>query len=542
MFDIIIKNGLIIDGTGSSGYTADVGIRDGVITEIAPDLPAAALVTMDAAGSVVAPGFIDMHTHSDFSLYLDPLAESKVHQGVTTEVTGNCGGSPAPVLDAHRDDCMEYISSLGAICVQHIPPETWCWETLEAFYDELYGRGVAVNAVPLVGHSTLRSNVMGYDNRVPSPDELKKMQRLLEIELEKGAFGFSTGLIYHPGAFAQTEELSALAAVVAAAGGIYSTHMRSEGRLLFEAVAEALTVARQSGVSLEISHLKCESPKLWGSAPRLLQRIDDARQAGLRVDFDQYPYTAYNSGMLEIFPTWAKENGNHKMVALLKDPEQRKAVIADMTHPPPDWEDPMDGLGWDQILLTGFQTAPNRVLDGLTVAAMAEKRGQSPLEAVLDMFVEESGRLSMIVFSMDESDLITILKHPDGMIGSDGRAVSPAGPFGKSAVHPRFYGTFPRVLGRYVREKQIISLETAVRKMTGLPARKLGLKDRGLIRIGMAADIVVFDPQTITDNATFEASHRLASGISYVLVNGQAVIENGRHTGRRPGRWLRRCA
>ncbi|BBO92233.1 N-acyl-D-amino-acid deacylase family protein [Desulfosarcina ovata] len=540
MFDTIIKNGLVIDGTGAPACRADIGIKKGMIIDIAPSLDAAADEIIDAAGSAVTPGFIDIHTHSDFSLYLDPLAESKVFQGVTTEVTGNCGGSPAPVLADRRDDCMEYMASLGPVCVRTIPSSIWNWTTLDAFCDDLHAKGVAVNTVPLVGHSTLRSNVMGYDNRVPAPDEMKKMTRLLEIELEKGAFGLSTGLIYHPGAFATVDELSALAAVVADADGMYSTHMRSEGRFLWPAVEEALAVAARSGVSLEISHLKCESPERWGSAGRLLQQIDEARQTGLRIDFDQYPYTAYNSGMLELFPTWAKENGTRKMIAVLNDPEQRKAVVADMTTACADWENPMDGLGWDQILLTGYVTAQNRSLNGLSVADMAEKRGQPPLDAALDVFVEEAGGLGMIVFSMHENDLITILKHPDGMIGSDGRAVSPSGPFSASPVHPRFYGTFPRVLGRYVREKQVLSLETAVRKMTGLPARKLGLKRRGLLRAGMAADIVIFDPQTITDNATFEAPHRLASGISHVLVNGQTVIDNGRHTGCLPGRRLRR--
>ena len=540
MFDIIIRNGRIIDGSGASAFTADVGIMGDTITEIAPCLEAAAHTTIDAAGKAVSPGFIDIHTHSDFSLYLDPRAESKVAQGVTTEVTGNCGGSPAPVLDTHRDDCMEYMASLGGTYKQGLPPGAWNWGTLDAFFEDLYGRGVALNAVPLVGHATLRSNIMGYASGPPSPDELQQMKRLLTIELEKGAFGLSSGLIYHPGAFAATAELAALAAVVTAVDGVYSTHMRSEGRFLFEAVAEALAVARQSGVSLEISHLKCETPSRWGQAGALLDTIDQARAEGLRVDFDQYPYTAYSTGLLELFPVWAKENGAPRMVEALTDPEQRRAVTRDMIHPADDWDNPMEGLDWEQIRIVGYGQPQNRELNGLSVAAMAAQRGQVPLEAVFDVFIEEQGRLGMIVFSMCEDDLATILSHPAGMIGSDGRAVSPTGLFSRSPVHPRFYGTFPRVLGRYAREKKIITLETAVRKMTGLPARKLGLKRRGLLQTGMAADIVVFDPATVADGASFETPHHYPLGIPYVLVNGQTVIENGQHTGRLPGRRLRR--
>ena len=391
-----------------------------------------------------------------------------------------------------------------------------------------------------MGHSTLRSAVMGYENGPPSPDGLKRLKYLLEKELDLGAFGLSTGLIYHPGAFANREELTELAKVVRSYGGIYTTHMRSEGKYLVEAIDEALYVGEKSGASVEISHMKCEVPANWGKAQKALSRIDRSRDKGNRIDFDQYPYRAYQCGLLEVFPTWAKENGADRMIAVLKDKELRNKVIKDMTQSPYDWDNPMDGLEWDQIRLNGFNQENNQELEGQTVARIAEKLAMAPLEAVFRLFEDEQGGLSMIVFSMNEKEVIEIMQHPAGMIGSDGCAVAPYGLTGSRKVHPRFYGTYPRILGRYVREKQVLTLEQAIYKMTGRPARKLQLKDRGLLNKGYHADIVVFDENQITDIATFENPHQYPRGIHHVLVNGQPVISNGEHTGRLPGKVLKR--
>ena len=348
MHDVIIKNGRIIGGTGSAAFPADIVIDNGLIADISPLQETTADINanevIDATGLILCPGFIDMHTHSDFTLLLEPKAESKIRQGVTTEVTGNCGGSPAPMIASGRKDFMEYMTHLGQLYNQELPPETWNWDTLDTFFSQLMETGSAVNIVSLVGHSTLRSNIMGYKNRCPNSDEMKLMKHLLESELEKGAFGLSSGLIYHPGAFARANELEQLAAVVKKYNGIYTTHMRSEGRFLFDAVDEALGVAENSGVSLEISHLKCETPVFWGKSPLILEKINRARKKGLNVDFDQYPYTAYGTGLLEIFPVWAKENGSAKMVAVLNDPETRQKVIDDMMNPPLDWDNPMEGF------------------------------------------------------------------------------------------------------------------------------------------------------------------------------------------------------
>ena len=540
MFDIIIRNGKIVDGSGQKAYRADIGIENDRIAEISPDLEVESQETIDAAGCVVSPGFIDMHSHSDFTLLVHPQAESKIRQGVTTELTGNCGGSPAPVAGERFEDFMQYMVGLGGPYRKVLAPEDWKWRTLSRFYEALEDKGIAVNVAPLVGHSTLRAGVMGYKSGPPTADELKRMKRLLEIELDRGAFGMSTGLIYHPGAFAARDELAELARSVRSYDGIYTTHIRSEGKYLSEAIDEAIYVAETSGASVEISHLKCEVPANWGKAASALQRIDRSRAGGLHVDFDQYPYRAYQCGLLEIFPTWAKESGAGPMIAALKDEKSRQKVIKDMTRPPYDWDNPMDGLEWDQIRLNGFNRKNYLHLEGLTVARIAEKLSLDPLEAVFRLFEDEQGGLSMIVFSMNEDEVIEIMQHPEGMIGSDGCAVAPYGLTGSRKVHPRFYGTFPRVLGRYVREKHVLTLEQAVYKMTGLPARKLKLKDRGLLKKGYLADIVVFDENQVADTATFENPHQYPKGIHHVLVNGQRVISDGEHTGRLPGKVLKR--
>ena len=540
MFDIIIYHGKIVDGTGRQGYPANIGIENGRITEISPTLEADALEKIDATGCVVSPGFIDMHSHSDFTLLLHPEAESKIRQGVTTELTGNCGGSPAPVPEARINEFMQYMIGLGSLYQQTLSAGDWKWKTLSKFYQSLENKSLAVNVAPLVGHSTLRTAVMGYETGPPSRDRLEAMKHLLEIELDRGAFGLSTGLIYHPGAFAERQELSVLASVVAAYDGIYTTHLRSEGKYLIEAIDEALFVAEDSGVSIEISHFKCEAPANWGKARSALNHINRYREKGYRIDFDQYPYRAYQTGLLEIFPVWAKKSGTESMIDALRDKTLCRRITKDMTQPPYDWDNPMDGLEWDQIRLNGFNLESNQELEGLTVSRIAENLAIDPLEAVFRLFIEEQGRLGMIVFSMNEEEVIEIMQHPAGMIASDGCAVAPYGPTGSRKVHPRFYGTFPRVLGRYVREKQVLTLEQAVRKMTGLPARKLKLKDRGLLRKGYQADIVVFDENRIADTATFENPHQYPTGIHHVLVNGQRVISNGEHTGRLPGKILKR--
>lgn len=540
MLDLIIRNAKIIDGSGNDAAMADIALAKGRITAIEPGLGRSAARTIDADGLAVCPGFIDMHSHSDWSLSAYPRAESKIHQGVTTEVVGNCGSSLGPVSPGHFDDFRTFVDSHGGIFKLPDDGGYWKWSDLAAFYADLATRGIALNIAPLVGHGALRCAVMGFERHAPDHDQLARMQRLLQREIDQGLFGLSAGLIYHPGAFAGLEELTALAEVVGRAGGLFTLHMRSESHGVMDAIQEALTIAERSGVSLEISHLKCELPANWGRSAEILDRLDQARCRGVQVDFDQYPYTAYCCGLLEIFPPWAKDQGPTSMIEVLRDPEKRQRVAWEMTQPPFDWENPMEGLGWDKILLTGFTSQQNRAFDGHHLATIAMALNLSPTEAVFRLFEEEQGGLAMIVFSMCEEDVERIMQHPATMIGSDGSSLSAGGVMAGRTVHPRSYGTYPRVLGRYVRQRQTLTLETAVSKMSGLPARKLGLSDRGYVREGYAADLVIFDPDSVEDTATFEAPHRYPSGIHYVIVNGQIVVEQGEHTGLLPGSVLRR--
>jgi N-acyl-D-amino-acid deacylase len=538
MPDLLIQNIQIVDGTGNPAYVADLSVTGAAIDRIGPDLPVEAAEILDGRGLCLSPGFIDIHTHSDFSLLDAPGAHSRVYQGVTTEATGNCGGSPGPVSTANLSAFMEYMTDLGKAYKQRFGTSAWPWKDLDGFCDLLFDQGVSLNIAPLVGHSTLRVSTMGYDPGVPDTAALDTMGRLLAHELDRGAFGLSSGLIYHPGAFAQEKEMASLARVAADHSAIYATHMRSEGKFLFQAVDEAIAVAQMSGVSLEISHLKCETPVMWGKSGQLLATIDQARDRGININFDQYPYTAYATSFLEFFPVWSKENGARQLIRLLGQPSHRRQVLDEIKHPPGNWDNPMEGLTFDQILITGFRTPANQAFNGMTLAQIADQRNQPPREAAADIFCEEKGMLGMIVFAMSEDDLTAILSHPLGMVGSDGRSVTPGKTGENIPVHPRFYGTFPRVLSRYVREKAVISLEQAIRKMTGLPAEKLGIKDRGLIKPKMAADLVLFDPDGVEDRATFANAHQYPVGIRHVFVNGQAVIRNGNHTGKRPGRRL----
>ena len=540
MADLLIKNITIIDGTGAPAFVSDLAITGEKISHLDKNLDLEAGEILDGTGLCLSPGFIDIHTHSDFTLLLAPEAHSRVCQGVTTEVTGNCGGSPGPIGRTHRKAFMEYMTDLGGYYKREFKDRDWHWQGLDQFFQALAAKGTSVNLVPLVGHSTLRAHVMGYEGRGPDRDEMGSMKTLLEQELEAGAFGFSSGLIYHPGAFAGTRELAELAGVTAKFGGLYSTHMRSEGKFLFEAVDEAVEVARDSGVSLEISHLKCETPVLWGKSGQLLEKIQAARDSGINVNFDQYPYTAYFTGLLEIFPPWAKETGATRLMETLATRPGREKVRRDMACPPEEWDNPLEGLGFDHVRILGFRNPDHRGFNGRTVADLSREMNLDPLETVFELFCREKGGLGMVVFAMSEADLETILAHPLGMVGSDGSSATPGGPVGSSPVHPRFYGTFPRVLSRYVREKKVLFLETAIHKMTGMPARKLGLKDRGVIREGMAADLVLFDPDTVKDRADFTAPHQTPEGIAHVFVNGTRVVNHGDHTGARPGRRLSR--
>jgi N-acyl-D-amino-acid deacylase len=470
----------------------------------------------------VAPGFIDIHSHSDYNILIDPKVESKVRQGVTTEVVGNCGSSAAP-MNAHvRDYRNAYMKArLG-------DDFEFNWETMADYMNLIGSSGVSFNVVALVGQGTIRQNVMGYENREPTRTELTEMKGLVKTAMDDGAWGMSTGLIYTPSTFAKTEEIIELAKVLAGYEGVYFSHIRGEGATLLAAVKEAIRIGDNASVPVHIAHFKASGKPYWGMTEQSLKLVEEGRADGVDVSFDQYPYIASSTGLSAYMPHWAQEGGADRLLERLKDAETRKKIAED---PGSIYRD------WNTIMVASAKNHPN--YEGKRITEIAEIEGKEPLEAAFDLILAEDAQVSIISFGMSEDDVRRVLQNPYGMVGSDGSAVSPSGILGKGKPHPRFYGTFPRVIGHYVREG-VLTIQGAVRKMTSAPAQRLGIKDRGLLGIGYKADITIFDPDKVQDEATFVDPHRFASGIPYVLVNGILVVQNGEHTGALPGVVLRK--
>lgn len=531
MYDLLIRGGEVIDGSGRAGFQADVAIERDRIAAIGQLGDAPARRVIQARGKVVAPGFIDIHTHSELPLLVDGRAMSKVMQGVTLEVVGNCGTSPGPWTAAVE-------RRLRRLAPPDDELQRWRWQSTGDVMAKLEERGVALNVAFLVGHGTLRTAVMGPEQRRPSLDELRAMQELLRRELEQGALGLSTGLIYAPSMYADTDEIVALAQVLREYGRLYTSHIRGEGDTVAQAVAEAIEVGRQAGVPVQVSHLKATGRNNWGRAPELLSLIERARADGVDVMADQYPYVASSTTLTAVLPPWALSGGTEAMLGRLADAEQRALIRRQITEGAPDWPNPlMSGCTFDDIVVASF--APNPSWEGKTIAAIAEELGVEPEETVLRLLEAAAGDVAIIRFAMSEDDVREIMRHPLVMIGSDGSSLAADGPLARGKPHPRSYGTYPRVLGHYVREERVLSLPEAVRKMTGLPAHRLGLKDRGRLVTGYKADVVVFDPSTVDETATWAKPHRYPVGIDWVIVNGVPVVAEGRHTGARPGRVLR---
>lgn len=513
MFDLIIRNGKVVDGTGNAWFYGDIAVQGERIVEVGRLSSQEAKREIDAAGLVVAPGFIDAHSHSDEALLINRQAESKIFQGVTTEVIGQCGSSAAPRVAGSTSD-LEL-------------PE---WQSMSDYLQLLDEQGVAVNVVPLFGHGNVRRLVMGMANRQATADELAKMCQLAEAAMREGAFGFSSGLIYPPSSYADTAELVAIAKTVAAHGGIYATHMRDEGDDLLGSVNEAITIGEQSGIPVHISHHKTCGEANWGKVKDTLALIDAKRAAGVDITLDQYPYIATATGLKVIIPQWAHADGVEAMRQRVLDPEVgariRSEIIANEHR-------------WDWVLVAACAKQENKRFEGKNMEEIAAMTGQSPMEAALNLLLAEDFNVGMVRFAMCEADVEQVMQHPLVMIGSDASALATSGPLSKGKPHPRSYGTFARVLGHYVRERGVLTLEAAVRKMTGLAAAKFQLWDRGLLRPGCYADITIFDEASVRDAATFVDPHRHAEGIHYVLVNGQVAIDQGRQTDVLAGKALR---
>jgi len=531
-FDVVILGGRVINGAGAPWVRADIAVEDGVIVEIGYLKHPQADVVIKADGLFVSPGFIDIHNHSDLALLIDPIADSMIRQGVTTIAIGNCGLSVAPIRREIIERFKKHVEAFAPAQVE------WRWESFDDYLRVLEERGVGVNVVPLVGHGTIRANVLGFEPKEPSESELNEMKSLVEESMRAGAFGLTTGLIYLPGMYAGTDEIIELAKVAAKYGGIYASHIRSESFALIEAVSEAIEIGEKASIPVEISHHKASGVENWGKVKTTLKLMEDARLRGVDVTCDVYPYTAGMTSLSALLPPWAQAGGVEEIIDRLKQSSIRAKIVGEMRSGVKGKEDLLRGAGWDGIVVA--YSKRHKEFEGKSLSEVAEIWGKDVFDAFFDLIVEDEGATMIVLHLMSEDDVRYVISHRLSMIATDGWAVSPRGPMSAGKPHPRFYGTYPRVLAKYVRREKLLSLEEAVKKMSWMPAQKLGLWNRGLIAKGMVADIVVFDFNSIEDKATFEDPHRYPDGIKYVLVNGELVIDDGKHTGKLAGRVLRR--
>ena len=526
-FDLVIKNGMVVDGCGNPWIRQDLGIERGKISRIGKIDEGTTARTIDATGFIVAPGFIDIHSHDDAVFFVDPLNKAKLQQGVTTVVNGNCGVGVAPVNKATIPFLDQYTSEIQTGL------DFTRWRSFAEFLDRLEQIPIGVNVANLVGHGALRIAVMGFDSRRPTAGELAAMKELLAQSMEAGAFGMSTGLIYPPGVYSETEELVELSKVVSRYGGAYATHMRDEGDLESEAIEEALRIGREASVPVEISHHKISNKANWGKSIETLARINRARADGIDVTLDAYPYTAGSATITVLFPPWVYAGGEQRLVERLKDLATRR-VIKQYMEERTDWQNFVKGVeGWQSILISAAPHHPE--YEGTTLLQISQKLSKDPYEALFDLAADEGAKCMMVIFLLDEEDVERIVCDPLVAVITDAVPHTQAG-----KVHPRAFGTYPKVLGRYVREKGLMTMEEAIRKMTSLPAQRFNLKTKGLLREGFDADIAIFDPKTIIDRATYQDPRVGPIGIEYVIVNGAVVLSGNEFTEERPGRVIRR--
>ena len=529
-FDIVITHGRIVDGTGSPWYSGDIGIRGGKIAAIGNLARSARTRTIDAHGQVVAPGFIDMLGQSELTILVDPRLPSKIYQGITTEITGE-GESVAPVNDAIRRSGKKQSDLLG------IEPD---WQTFRQYFARLEKQGIGINVADYVGATSVRRMVLGDDDVQPTPAQLEQMRQLVRQAMLDGAVGLSTSLEYPPAPYAKTEELVALASVAAEFGGIYATHMRSESTAILQSLDEVIRIAREAQIPVEVWHFKVAGKPSWGHMPEAVAKIEAARAEGVDIAADTYAYTAWGNGLSAFIPPWAHDGGTAKLLERLKDPADRRRIRRDMLTPSDEWENEWQQIpGPESILIGQVQNPKLLPLQGKTIAEVAKLWNKDPMDTIFDLLIQDDAFTGVAVSGMSEPDVVLALEQPWVSIDNDSSGVSPEGILGREHAHPRAYGTFPRILRKYVREEHKLTLEDAIRKFSALPSQRLRLEGRGLLRVGMWADVTIFDPATIRDLATFDNPNQLSEGMDYVLVNGVPVIDQGRMTGARPGKVLR---
>lgn len=529
-FDIVITNGRVIDGTGSPWFSGDIGIRGGKIAAIGNLTAAKRTRTIDAHGQVVAPGFIDMLGQSELTILVDPRLPSKIYQGITTEITGE-GESVAPMNDAIRRSGKKGFDLLG------IQPD---WQTFRQYFARLEKQGIGINVADYVGATTVRRMVLGDDDVQPTPAQLDQMKQLVRQAMLDGTVGVSTSLEYPPAPYAKTEELIALASEAARYGGIYATHQRSESTAILQSLDEVIRIAREAYIPVEIWHFKVAGKPSWGHMPEAIAKIEAARAQGVDIAADTYAYTAWGNGLSAFIPPWAHDGGTDKLLARLKDPAARERMRKDMLTPSDEWENEWQQISGAQDILIGSVQNPKLLpLQGKTMAEVAKLWNKDPIDTIFDFLIEDDAATGVAVFGMSEPDVVLALQQPWVSVDNDSSGVSPEGILGREHSHPRAYGTFPHILRKYVREEHKLTLEDAIRKFSALPSQRLHLEGRGLLRVGMWADVTIFDPATIRDLATFDNPNQLSQGMDYVLVNGVPVIDQGKMTGARPGKVLR---
>ena len=530
-FDVIIRGGTVYDGTGAAGRRADVAIRGDRIAGIGDFSNATAGNIVDASGLAVAPGFINMLSWSTESLLVDGRSQGEIRQGVTTQIFGE-GSSMGPLNDAMKKRMIEQMGDIKYEIT---------WTTLSEYLSELERRGVSQNVASFIGATTIREHVIGLEDRKPTPEQLQEMRDLVRKEMEAGALGIGSSLIYAPAFYASTEELIELCKVAAPYGGKYISHIRSEGNRLVEAVEELIRISREANIPAEIYHLKAAGQANWPKMDTVIAMVEQARQEGLKITADMYTYTAGATGLDAAMPPWVLDGGYDAAYKRLKDPATRKKIAHAIRTPTQDWENLYLAAGSpDRVLLAEFKSDALKPLTGKTLAEAATLRGEDPVDTIMNLVLEDRSRVGTVYFMMSEDNIRKQIRLPWVAFGSDAASMAPEPPFTNSAAHPRAYGNFARLLGKYVRDEGVIPLEQAIHRLSGLPAANLELEGRGIIRDGAFADIAVFDPATIGDRATFEKPHQYSVGMRHVFVNGAQVLRDGEHTGAKPGRRLAR--
>lgn len=538
MLDIKIIGGTVVDGICDKGYRADVGIQGDKIAKIGDLADVEAKLTIDGKDKIVSPGFIDMHTHSDLSLIYDVRACSRIYDGVTTQVIGNCGIGVAPICDERKDQLLAYLGTryIGSIPVKLELP----WNSMNDYLHQLEKNITATNVSALVAQGAIRINEMGFEKALPTKEQMDNMKAQVRKAMGEGCVGMSSGLVYMPGEFTTTDELVELCTEIAPFGGFYVSHIRSESDDLFQALEEAITIATKGGVPLHISHLKLSGPKVAGRTDEVFELFDKAHANGLDLSFDVYPYSAAMTSLGACISPWAFEGGADKMLERIKDPGNRKRIRSDIENGIPGWQNFAKAAGdWDGIIIASVVTNQGESLVGKTISQLAKEQNKDPYDVVFDTLIQENGRVQIIVKMMQEEDVAKIVSHPMSMIGSDGMNLSIDGLMSYGRHHPRGFGTCARVLSHYVRELRLITLEEAVKKMSSMPAWRLGMDRRGSLKEGYFADVLVFDFDRVKDMATYENPKQYSKGFETVIVNGQITLQNGVQTETLAGRVLR---